>query len=295
VAYVWVDALLNYVTASGLLDPDAGPDQAAFDAGHGGRWPADLHIIGKDILTTHCVYWPTLLMACGLQLPKRILAHGWWVVADTKMSKSLGNVVDPLALMEQFGTDAVRWYLLREMPTGSDASYTPERFLTRYGELSNVLGNLVHRVTSMILKFRDGSVPDGDAHRLGPPTDDALSLYRSNMESLRLHDALAAGMELARTANSFIEEQEPWALARDPSQATELDRTLHALVRCLTVIAAMLLPVMPERMKRLVQRLGLQDVPTLGDAREVPISGKRVEKGDALFPRVDDMDPPGST
>lgn len=303
VAYVWVDALLNYVTASGVLDPDAGPNQAGFEEGHGGRWPADLHLIGKDILTTHCVYWPTLLMACGLDLPRRVLAHGWWVVADTKMSKSLGNVVDPLELKGRFGTDAVRWYLLREMPTGSDASYTPERFLTRYSELSNVLGNLVHRVTSMILKYREGRVPGGggDAESgdgtetLARATEEALVSYRSNMESLRLHDALAAAMELARTANSFIEEQEPWALARDPSKAAQLDQTLHALVRCLTVIAAMLLPVMPERMNRLIERLGLQDVPTLADAQSVPINGKHVEKGDALFPRVDQVDPVGST
>lgn len=307
VAYVWLDALFNYVTASGVLDPEAGPDQPGFEAGRGGRWPADLHLIGKDILTTHCVYWPTLLMACGLDLPKRVLAHGWWVVSDTKMSKSLGNVVDPLTLKGQVGTDAVRWYLLREMPTGSDASYTPDRFLTRYGELSNVLGNLVHRVTSMILKYRDGVVPSvGSESAAGPessvgaapsglnrlrgPVDEALALYRSNMESLRLHDALAAAMELARTANSFIEEQEPWVLARDPDRSAELDQTLHALTRCLTAVSAMLFPVMPERMSRLVERLGLQDVPTLDDAMDIPVGGRRVEKGEALFPRVEISD-----
>ncbi len=111
-----------------------------------------MHVIGKDILTTHSVYWPTLLMGVGLSVPRRILAHGWWVVGETKMSKSLGNVVDPLALRDDFGTDAVRWYLMREMPTGGDASYTPERFLTRYEELANVLGNLASRATSMIVK-----------------------------------------------------------------------------------------------------------------------------------------------
>lgn len=298
VAYVWLDALFNYVTASGVLDPEAGPDQAGFTEGHGGWWPADLHLIGKDILTTHCVYWPTLLMACGLELPKRVLAHGWWVVADTKMSKSLGNVVDPLALKQKVGTDAVRWYLLREMPTGSDASYTPERFITRYGELSNVLGNLVHRVTSMILKYRAGVVPGPGATQT-PPTGaaaeglfdaqarEALALYGSHMESLQVHDALATAMDLARAGNSFIEEQEPWVLARDASRAAELDQTLHALVRCLTVVSAMLFPVMPERMGGLIERLGLQDVPTLDDALDLAIAGKRVEKGDALFPRVE--------
>ena len=120
--------------------------------------------MGKDILTTHSVYWPTLLMGADLPLPRKILAHGWWVVGDTKMSKSLGNVVDPLDLRERYGTDAVRWYLMREMATGQDASYTPERFLTRYDELANILGNLAHRTLSMVKRYRGGVVPDA------PPT-----------------------------------------------------------------------------------------------------------------------------
>ena len=288
VAYVWMDALFNYVTASGVLRPQNPAGEQGFgSSGDGSRWPADLHLIGKDILTTHCVYWPTMLMGCGLPLPRRVLAHGWWVVGETKMSKSLGNVVDPLALLSRFGTDAVRWYLLREMPTGSDASYTPERFVTRYGELSNVLGNLAHRVTSMVLKYREGTIPEGDADDLAGPMDDTLASYRSNMEGLRLHDALAAAMDLGRAANSFIEAREPWVLARNPEDAVALDRTLHALSRCLVVIAAMLVPIMPERMEMLARRLGLQCVPLLEDAGAVRLVGRRVEKGDALFPRID--------
>ncbi len=144
VTYVWVDALMNYVTASGAIDPGRGGGEG-FEDVSGSWWPADLHIVGKDILTPHAVYWPSLLMAAGLPLPRQLLVHGWWLSAGAKMSKSLGNVVDPLDLRTEFGTDAVRWYLLREMPTGADASYTPERFLTRYGELANVLGNLASR------------------------------------------------------------------------------------------------------------------------------------------------------
>ena len=129
VAYVWVDALINYLTASGAIDPSKPVGEQGFDDVSGSWWPADLHLMGKDILTTHAVYWPTLLMGVGLPVPKQILAHGWWVVGETKMSKSLGNVVDPLDLTEEFGTDAVRWYLMREMPTGGDASFTGQHQL----------------------------------------------------------------------------------------------------------------------------------------------------------------------
>ncbi len=288
VAYVWMDALFNYVTASGVLDASQPADQQGFgmDTSHS-WWPANLHLIGKDILTTHCVYWPTFLMAAELPLPRQVLAHGWWVAGDTKMSKSLGNVVDPLALRSQFGTDAVRWYLLREMPTGSDASYTPERFLVRYEELANVLGNLVHRVTSMIIKYRGGAVPSGSGNDLDLAVGDTLVSYESNMEALRLHDAFAAVMDLARAANGFIEEREPWILAKDPEKAGELDQTLHSLVRTLVVITALFEPVMPERTVALASRLGLDSVPTIREARHVDLDGRTVEKGSALFPRHD--------
>ena len=175
-----------------------------------------MHLVGKDILTTHSVYWPTLLMGVGLPVPRQILAHGWWVVGETKMSKSLGNVVDPLALRETFGTDAVRWYLMREMPTGGDASYTPERFLIRYEELANVLGNLASRATSMIVKYRDGVVPDGPSSGLDAAIDQTLQEARSSIERLKVHEAFAAAMDLARAANVYVEERQPWAQAKDP-------------------------------------------------------------------------------
>ena len=167
VTYVWVDALMNYVTASGAIDPGRGRGKEGFEDVSGSWWPADLHIVGKDILTPHAVYWPTLLMAAGLPLPRQLLVHGWWLSAGAKMSKSLGNVVDPLDLRTEFGTDAVRWYLLREMPTGADASYTPERFLARYGELANVLGNLASRTTSMVERYTEGAVPEMAGAGLG--------------------------------------------------------------------------------------------------------------------------------
>ncbi len=286
VCYVWVDALINYVTASGAIDPEAAPDAQGFGSPIESWWPAELHVMGKDILTTHAVYWPTILMACGVALPRHILAHGWWLAGETKMSKSLQNVVDPLALIATHGVDAVRWYLLREMPTGSDASYTPERFLTRYDELSNVLGNLASRVTSMIVRYRDGTLPDAAGQGLADGIADTLGHYRESMDRLRLHRALAAAMELARRANRYVEEQQPWAQAKDPAQARELDETLVSLARCLTVLTALLEPVMPAKMSALAGTLGFSRVPTLNRAVDASMSGRAVTRGDPLFPRV---------
>jgi methionyl-tRNA synthetase len=287
VAYVWVDALINYLTASGAIDPSAAPGDQGFDDVSGSWWPADMHVIGKDILTTHAVYWPTLLMGVGLPLPRKILAHGWWVVGKTKMSKSIGNVVDPLALRDDFGTDAVRWYLMREMPTGADASYTPERFLTRYEELANVLGNLASRTTSMIVKYRNATIPDADDDGLSEHVARTLQAARDAMGSLRIHDALAAAMDLARDANVYVEERQPWAQAKDPASAADLDVTLATLARALTVLAALFQPVCPTKMEELVGRLGLDRVPRLDEADNVALAGRPVSKGDPLFPRVE--------
>ena len=287
VTYVWVDALVNYLTASGAVDPSLGPEAPGFEDPSGSWWPADLHIIGKDILTTHAVYWPTLLMGAGVPLPRHLLAHGWWVVGDTKMSKSLGNVIDPLQLQEEFGTDAVRWYLLREMPTGSDASYTPERFLVRYEELANVLGNLAQRALSMVNRYRDGVVPAGDAGGLDAAIEETLHAVATALDGYRLHEALAAAMDLARTANGYVEDREPWAQSKDPDRAADLDVTLASLAKVLTVLAALFHPVCPDRSAELARRLGLSRVPTLAEARDCDPSGRQIDPGTPLFPRVD--------
>jgi len=286
VAYVWVDALVNYVTASGAIDPTRASGEQGFDDLGGSWWPADLHVMGKDILTNHAVYWPTLLMGVGLPLPRQILSHGWWVVGDTKMSKSLGNVIDPLALGQEFGIDAVRWYLLREMPTGGDASYTPERFLARYDELANVLGNLASRVISMIDKYRDGVVPDAEATGLDEAIAAAMDGARDGMAAFKVHDALGAAMDLARTANGYVEATQPWTQAKEAPD--DLDRTLATLVRTLTVLCALFEPVAPAKMAELASRIGLSSVPTLeeADAMSVP-PGRRVTKAPPLFPRVE--------
>ena len=287
VCYVWVDALTNYVTASGAIDPEAPREKRGFGDLHPSRWPADVHLMGKDILTTHSVYWPTLLMGADLPLPRKILAHGWWVVGDTKMSKSLGNVVDPLDLRERFGTGAVRWYLMREMATGQDASYTPDRFLTRYDELSNILGNLAHRTLSMVKRYRGGVVPDAPADGLAAETEAALTAYRNGLEGYRLHEGFAAAMNLARGGNGFVEAREPWVLARDPESGDELDRTLATLVRTLAILAAMFEPVTPTKARKLAMRLGLNRVPFFTELDALEVGGRSVTVGSPLFPRVD--------
>ena len=287
VCYVWVDALTNYVTASGAIDPGAPKEERGFGDLRPSRWPADVHLMGKDILTTHAVYWPTLLMGADLPLPRRILAHGWWVVGDTKMSKSLGNVVDPLDLRDRFGTGAVRWYLMREMATGQDASYTPDRFLTRYDELSNILGNLAHRTLSMVKRYRGGVVPHAPADGLAAETEAALAAYRDGLEGYRLHEGFAAAMNLARGANGFVEAKEPWALARDPEGGDELDRTLATLVRTLAILVAMFEPVTPAKAHKLALRLGLDSVPLFTELDALAVEGRSVTVGSPLFPRVD--------
>lgn len=287
VTYVWVDALMNYLTASGAIDPGRSPAAQGFDDVSGSWWPCDLHIVGKDILTPHAVYWPTLLMAAGLPLPRQLLVHGWWLSGGAKMSKSLGNVVDPLDLRTEFGTDAVRWYLLREMPTGADASYTPERFLTRYGELANVLGNLASRVSSMVARYAEGSVPDVPGSGLESAIGATLDSYHEAMAARRLHEALESAMELARKANRYIERREPWALAKDAARRGDLEEVLASLVRVLLVIAALMVPAMPRKMTELARGLGCGSVPSLAEALTGATGGARIGKIPPLFPRVE--------
>jgi methionyl-tRNA synthetase len=287
VTYVWVDALANYVTASGSIRPEHAPEEQGFDGRLGGRWPADLHLMGKDIITPHAVYWPTMLMAVGLPLPRQIVAHGWWLTGEQKMSKSLGNVVDPLALRGRFGTDAVRWYLLREMAAGQDASFTTERFLARYDELANVLGNLASRALGMTDKYRGGQIPGGPDGGLDREVRATLESVRAAVAGWRMHEAMGAAMDFARRANGYVEEREPWAQAKDPGRAAELDETLATLARALAVLAALFQPVCPRKMVELAARLGLGGVPTLAEAPAVPLVGNRVRKGEPLFPRVE--------
>ncbi len=278
VCYVWVDALFSYVSGSNTGSQSKSVDNYC--------WPADLQVVGKDILTTHSVYWPTLLMASDLPLPQKILAHGWWLSEDTKMSKSLGNVIDPLELREKFGTDAVRWYLLRDMPTGSDATFTKERFNTRYEEIANVLGNLASRTISMIAKYGAGEIVTTETDTdLEVELRETLNNFQRYMNELQVHSALEVAMDLARKANAYIDKKEPWALARDPAKEDSLQNVLTTLHRVLILLTVLLSPVMPDKMSELSKRLGLSKILTFNDFKLK--SGERltVEKGDPLFPK----------
>jgi methionyl-tRNA synthetase len=251
VIYVWVDALANYITALGW------PDEAA---SLWPRWPADLHLVGKDILRFHAVYWPALLMAAGLPVPKRIFGHGWWTVEGEKMSKSVGNVVDPLALVNRFGVDAVRFFLLREVPFGNDGDFSERALISRMnGELANDLGNLCQRTVSLIARNLAGVLPDR-----GLPTDDDTEtlaraaalpgLLRAAMERQALHEALEEVWKVIRAANAYIDRQAPWALKKtDPARMAEV---LRVLVDVLRTVATMLSPFMPASAARMLDQIG---------------------------------------
>ncbi|MCH8025049.1 MAG: methionine--tRNA ligase, partial [Candidatus Marinimicrobia bacterium] len=209
VTYVWFDALTNYISAIGYTE-----DQATFSK----WWPADYHLIGKDILTAHCVYWPTMLMAAGIDLPRTIFAHGWWLMGEDKMSKSRGNVVRPLDLIDQVGVDPLRYYLMRDMVLGQDASFTAESFVRRYNaDLANDLGNLVNRVTKFIRRHFEGQVPKpvvapdpANEELLKAEAAKVVAKVPGLIEAMRLHEAVEQGMELVRRVNGYLERCQPW-------------------------------------------------------------------------------------
>lgn len=289
VTYVWFDALLNYVSA---VEETSGPD------GRGDWWPADLHLIGKDIVTTHCVYWPTMLKAAGLPLPGRIAAHGWWLVEEAKMSKSLGNVVRPLDLAEQYGVDAFRYFLMREMTVGQDRSFSEVDMVQRYNsDLANDLGNALNRVTKMIQRYRGGvlSSPEESADTL---EEEIRTLAVSTVEKLRsavvdlaINQAMEEVMGLIRAINRYLEAREPWQLAKEEELSSKLDTTLYTSAEALRIAGVLLSPVMPERMVELLRQLG-SGMETGGSYDSLAVwgilePGSAVPGGDSLFPRVE--------
>ncbi|MBI4576767.1 MAG: methionine--tRNA ligase [Planctomycetes bacterium] len=288
VCYVWFDALINYISAVG----------ATADEGRFGRWwPAAWHIIGKDILVpSHAVYWPCMLRAAGIEPPRALLAHGWWLVDDRKMSKSLGNVTDPLDLVERYGADAFRYFLLREMVLGQDASFTADLFHRRYtADLANALGNLASRTLSMVERYRAGRVPaPGDAgeadHDLSSRAEALAAEAPALVDGLAFNGLLARTWELLSTANGYVERNRPWDLARPGGDGSRLDTVLYHLVEVLRVVSVLAWPVMPTAMGSLRERLGEGPVPAslrgeAGWGRLGP--GRAVRKGEALFPRVE--------
>ncbi len=284
VMYVWFDALTNYLTAVGFAD-----DEPRFQK----YWPADLHLVGKEIVRFHAVYWPAFLMAAGLDIPAQVFGHGWWLMNEAKMSKSLGNIVRPQSYTKVFGVDALRYFVLREMTLGHDASISDDAFLTRYNaDLANDLGNLVSRATTMIHRYCDGVIPDSSiAHEdasLRRRLEQLVPLVTKRMsESYQFSLALRDIWDVISLANKYIATKEPWALAKDENRRAELNAVLYQSTEVLRVVAALIEPVMPGTAGRIRQMLGIdaQDWLSLPEARLKP--GTRLGAVEPLFPRID--------
>ncbi len=288
VTYVWFDALINYLTGIGY------PEGEEFQQ----YWDVAEHLIAKDILKPHAIYWPTMLMAIGLRPYSKLHVHGYWNVDDTKMSKSIGNVVRPADLVAQYGRDALRYFLLREMSFGLDASFSHEAMIARKNsDLANDLGNLFSRSLSMIHKYRDGVVAAAGRREesddlLIDTVQRVLPAYRRHMADFEFHKGLQAVWELVSQANKYIVINEPWALAKDETRAERLDTVLYNLVESLRILTLTLSPVMPETAAKMSRSLGLENSDMVASLEEggrwgVFPPGTRVGETDALFPRED--------
>jgi methionyl-tRNA synthetase len=287
VFYVWFDALLNYYTALSYAPAPAGAALAGGDLTEA-FWPADYHLIGKDILRFHAVYWPALLMAAELELPRHVFVHGFLLLDGEKMSKSLGNVLDPFAVIERYGPDALRFYLLRDVPFGQDGSVSTASFELRYeSELANELGNLASRTIAMVHRYRDGIPPavplDGE---LAPEFAGLAREVEGMIDRAELTAALDAIWQRVRRLNRYVEERAPWRLAKDEARAQELDRVLSTLVAGLRVLGVLLHPYIPASTDKLLDALGTEDR-SLACARwdSTQALGARIGQLDSLFPK----------
>ena len=260
VFYVWFDALLNYYTALGFARPGEDLTEQF--------WPATYHVIGKDILRFHTVFWPAMLMAADLPVPEHVFVHGYLLMDGEKMSKSLGNVLDPFEIIERFGTDALRYYLLRDVTFGEDGSVSTEAFERRYDtELANELGNLANRTLSMVGRYRDGTVPDAEVDpALVDDFDGLAERVAERIDRVELTPALDDIWQRVRRLNRYVEEQAPWQLAKDPERAADLDRVLRTLAEGLRVVTVLLSPWIPRAAEKLLGALGTPDL-SLANAR----------------------------
>ena len=268
VCYVWFDALLNYVSAVKGKN----------------LWPASVHLIGKDILTTHSVYWPIMLKAAGLEIPKTIFAHGWWLAEDAKMSKSLGNVIKPLEMADKYGMEQFRYFLMRDMTPGNDASFSEAAVINRLNmDLANDLGNMLSRLTTLVFKFFDGKVPvNGSSEGTILNTAEIIENVKQYVASFKVDSAVSEALEPVRAANRYLEEKAPWKLAK--SDKAEAGKVLYSALECLRISAVLLSPVIPLKAAEILERLGAP-----GDGLEWGNlkPGSTLKKGDPLFPRLD--------
>ena len=291
IVYVWIDALSNYITALGYTPEEKGELYNKY-------WPADVHIIGKDILRFHTIYWPIMLMALGEPLPKQVFGHPWMLVGDEKMSKSRGNVIYAEDLVKHFGVDAVRYYSLHEMPFAQDGTITYEVFISRFNsDLANTLGNLVNRTVAMINKYFDGEIQSGDVH--GDFDDDlkavatgAIDNIIKKMNTLHVADSMDEIWKVVDRANKYIDETTPWVLAKNEDDKPRLGTVLYNLVETIRIIAALLSSYMPETSKKILEQLNTQarafdDMTEFG---KYPSGNKVTEKPEILFARLDIKD-----